>query len=104
MVDHGLTLPMGTLTSGPWTEEGILPALTGVTVLRPGGQTSTVMHSWLAPRPPFWLLVTQTVYFSDLLSEFSADLSLSARVTLSRTEMAPWMVKVLFLAWMARAA
>ena len=65
VVDHGLTLPMGTLTSGPWTEEGILPALTGVTVLRPGGQTSTVMHSWLAPRPPFWLLVTQTVFFSD---------------------------------------
>ena len=95
---------MGVFTTGHSSEVGVLPALTGTAVLRPGGQTSTVMHSWLAPRPPFWLLVTQTVCFSDLLSEFSADLSLSARVTLSRTEMAPWMVKVLFFAWKATAA
>ena len=102
---HGLVSPIGAFTTGPWTPVGVLQALTvGGTALRPGGQTSTVTHCCSAPRPPFWLLVTQTVCFSETLSEFSADLSLSARYTLSRTEMAPWMVKVLFLAWMARAA
>lgn len=71
---------MGAATEGAWTEEGDLPALTGAAgAERPGGQTSTVTHCCSAPRPPFWLLVTQTVCFSETLSEFSADLSLSAR-------------------------
>lgn len=69
-----------------------------------GGHTERLMHSGEAPTPPFWLLVTHTDCFCDLLSEFSAALSLSAKYTRSSTEMAPWMVKVLFLAWTASAA
>jgi len=64
-------------TDGVEETEGDLTE--GVGALRPGGQTSTVMHCWSAPRPPFSLVVTQTVCFSATLSEFSADLSLSAR-------------------------
>ena len=71
---------------------------------REGGHTVRVMHSGDAPRPPLLLVVTQTVSFSDLLTDSSAALSLSAKETVSRTEIRPAMVKVLFLAWIARAA
>ena len=69
-----------------------------------GGHKTSSMHSGVAPTPPFALLVIQTVFFSAMLWEFSAALSLSAKETVSRTEMRPAMVKVLFLAWIARAA
>ena len=65
-------------------------------VERVGGHDSSVMHSCPAPSPPFWLLVTQTVFFSSLDWEFSEAELFSAHSTDSDTLISPAMLKTLF--------
>lgn len=71
---------------------------------RPGGQTEAVRHSYPAPSPPWALLVWQMVYFSEIpwLCSLACPASIFLRV--SRTEMDPWITKVLFLASLAYEA
>lgn len=63
-----------------------------------GAQVETVRQSYSAPSPPSLLLVWQTVFFSEIPWLFSLACPASIFLRVSRTEMDPWITKVLFLA------
>lgn len=68
------------------------------------GHTLTSMHSSPAPSPPSALLVWQMVFFSENPSEFSLARPASWTLRVSRTEIDPSMVKVLYFFWLVYPA